>query len=215
VEQQIAVLFCDIRGFTSLSENHLSYDVVYLLNRYHQIMTEAIEAAGGYIDKYIGDGIMAIFGVSDGPQKGCAQSIDAVLKMRQALDVLNSEQHRAAEGDLRIGIGVHTGHAILGRIGASGHSAAGLTALGDMVNTASRLESATKDQHSFAIISKDVFETAQVDLRGVDWIDIEVRGRQQPIQAMSVKSISDLADLVRKPTTAVLDRLDEKHLPQR
>ena len=197
VEQQIVVLFCDIRGFTSLSENHLSYDVVYLLNRYHQVMTEAIEAAGGYIDKYIGDGIMAIFGVSNGPQKGCFQSIEAVLKMRQALDVLNSEQHRAAEGDLRIGVGVHTGHAILGRIGASGHSAAGLTALGDMVNTASRLESATKDHQSFAIISKDVFKTAQVDLQGVDWVDIAVRGRQQPIQAMSVKNISDLAGLLR------------------
>jgi len=194
VEQQIAVLFCDIRGFTSLSENNLSYDVVFLLNRYHQIMTEAIEAAGGYIDKYIGDGIMAIFGVSNGPQNGCRQSIEAVVKMGEALSILNNEQHRAADGDLKIGIGVHTGQAILGRIGASGHSAAGLTVLGDMVNTASRLESATKDHQSFAIISRQVFETAQVELQNADWIDISVRGRQQPVQAMSVKTADDLAD---------------------
>ncbi len=195
VEQQIAVLFCDIRGFTTLSENRLSYDVVYLLNRYHQIMTEAIESAGGQIDKYIGDGIMAIFGVASGPQKGCQQAINAVVKMGEALAVFNSEHHRATEGDLRIGIGVHTGQAILGRIGASGHSAAGLTVLGDMVNTASRLESATKEHLSLAIISQQVFQMAQIDLQDIEWMEIAVRGRQQPIKAMSVKHIDDLANL--------------------
>ena len=91
VEQTVAVMFIDIRGFTTLSEQRLSYDIVYVLNRYFDVMTRAIDGAGGYVDKFIGDGIMAIFGMSSGAQMGARQALDAAVRIDAALAALNEE----------------------------------------------------------------------------------------------------------------------------
>ncbi|MBL6653858.1 MAG: adenylate/guanylate cyclase domain-containing protein, partial [Reyranella sp.] len=95
-EQYIAILFADIRGFTSISEGRLPYDVVFLLNRYFRATGHAIEAAGGRLDKFIGDGVMALFGLSTEPEVACRQALDAARRMGEALKDLNE----ALSGDL-------------------------------------------------------------------------------------------------------------------
>ncbi len=116
-EQYVAILFADIRGFTSISEGKLPYDVVFLLNRYFRATGHAIEAAGGRVDKFIGDGVMAIFGLDREPQVACRQALDAARRMALALDDLNEAMSGDLDQPLRIGIGLHSGPTIVGQMG--------------------------------------------------------------------------------------------------
>ena len=88
-EQEVAILFADIRGYTKFSEHRLPYDVVFVMNEYFKAMGEAVEASGGHLDKFIGDGVMALFGVDTDPVRGCRQALDGAVAMATALDELN------------------------------------------------------------------------------------------------------------------------------
>lgn len=188
VEQPIVVMFVDIRNFTGISEKRLSYDVVFMLNRYLDRMSKAIQEAGGYVDKYIGDGIMAMFGVSVDVRKGSRQALEAAVAMERALRVLNVELKDHLEAPLRIGIGIHAGPAILGRIGAAGGSGASvnLTALGDTVNTASRLETMTKELGSMLVVSGDAWKAAGLADDEALMHHIKVRGRETDLKVFSI-----------------------------
>jgi adenylate cyclase len=208
VEQPVAVLFTDIRGFTSLSEKRLSYDVVYVLNRYLDAMSRAIQEAGGYLDKFIGDGIMAIFGIEDGVRIGCRQALDATVMMGTALDALNKELARQLEAPLRMGVGIHAGQAILGRIGAAGGNDSGgrITALGDTVNTASRLESATKEYEAVLIASRQVVRAAGLESENREITEILVRGRQTPIRVCTFPEFADVEQALAEADAPVSGR---------
>jgi adenylate cyclase len=194
VEQEVTILFSDLRGFTKLSEHRLSYDVVFLLNQYLGRMSEAITDTGGYVDKFMGDGIMAIFGMDRPPGEGAQQAIAAARAMGGVLDALNQSLHDELKGTLDMGIGIHTGSAILGRIGAAGNNQAarGITALGDTVNTASRLESASKELKVQVILSRSVIEAAQAAAEGLQAHSIEIRGREQPLDVYAAKRATQL-----------------------
>jgi adenylate cyclase len=195
VEQEVTLLFSDIRGFTKFSEHRLSYDVVFLLNQYLGRMSEAIEDTGGYVDKFMGDGIMAIFGIDKPVKQGALDALAAARSMGGVLDALNQSLHEELRGHLDMGIGIHTGPAILGRIGAAGGVDTGrrITALGDTVNTASRLESASKDLAVQAVISRAVLAAAQIDPSGeFDERSIEIRGRTQPLDVIAVKRATQI-----------------------
>ncbi len=198
VEQVVAVMFVDIRGFTTLSEQRLTYDIVYVLNRYFTVMTQAIEGAGGYIDKFIGDGIMAIFGMTSGANDGSRQALAAAVRIDKALAELNDELDANLESPLRIGIGIHAGPVILGRIGAVGseHIAANITALGDTVNTASRLESLTKEHGARLIVSEAVLKAAGVGEDDAGQTDVAVRGRKRSLKASVFMQLDDLEELL-------------------
>ena len=142
-EHYVAILFADIRGFTSISEGKLPYDVVFLLNRYFRATGQAVQSAGGRLDKFIGDGVMAIFGLDRAPEVACRQALDAARRMALALDDLNEALSGDLDQPLRIGIGLHSGPTIVGQMGYE--RATQLTAIGDTVNTASRLEALTKE----------------------------------------------------------------------
>ena len=161
-ERTIAVLFADIRGFTGLSEAKLPYDVVFVLNRYFRSMGEAIDTAGGRVDKFIGDGIMALFGIDTPPGVGAAQALAAARGMAEALGDLNRLLESDLPAPLRIGIGIHIGPAIVGAMGYA--EAVSVTAIGDTVNTASRLESMTKEFAAQLVVSADVAAEAGADL---------------------------------------------------
>ena len=194
-ERRIAILFADLRGFTKLSEGKLPYDVVFVLNQYFKAMGEAVDGAGGKLDKFIGDGVMALFGIDEGPDEGCRRAMDAARRMAAALAQLNDALRMDLDQTLRIGIGIHCGPAIVGEMGHG--SAMHLTAVGDAVNTASRLESATKDFAAELVISAEVAERAgtaaladmawqrqTVALRGKsDSIDVLVAGQILPARA--------------------------------
>ncbi|MBL8806459.1 MAG: adenylate/guanylate cyclase domain-containing protein [Rhodospirillales bacterium] len=189
-EKTIAVMFADLRGFTSLSETKLPYDVVFLLNRYFAEMGAAIEAAGGRLDKFVGDGIVALFGVEAGPREGTRQAIVAAKAMAGRLDALNRALAHDLKAPLRIGIGIHTGPAIVGEMGYA--QARQFTAIGDTVNTASRLEALTKEFGAELVVSADAAAAGAVDLSAFPERTTDIRGRTG---TLAVRVIADARTL--------------------
>lgn len=141
-EMEITILFSDLRGFTSLSEQKLPFDVVHILNQYFDSMGRAIETNGGFVDKFIGDGIMALFGLRGSSDHGASSALLAARDMSLALEELNKLLADDLPSPLRMGIGIHSGNVIVGKMGRQTSSS--LTAIGDPVNVASRLEALTK-----------------------------------------------------------------------
>lgn len=190
-ERRIAILFADLRGFTKFSESKLPYDVVFVLNQYFKAMGEAVEQSGGKLDKFIGDGVMALFGIEEGADEGCRRAIDCARRMSHALAKLNEALKSDLGQTLRIGIGIHCGPAIVGEMGHG--SALHLTAVGDAVNTASRLESATKDFGAELVVSAEVAERAgAAALQGMSWQQetLSLRGKSEALAVMVATRIA-------------------------
>jgi len=200
-EQELAILFADLRGFTKFSEHRLPYDVVFVMNQYFKAMGEAVEASGGHLDKFIGDGVMALFGISTDPARGCREALDAAVAMAQALDELNRVLAQDLSEPLRIGLGIHTGPVIVGEMGYS--KARTLTAIGDAVNTASRLESMNKEFHSQLIFSEEVSARAGLDVSRFPQHEIEVRGRTTLLPIRVVEDAHDLIPVLAPNETAL------------
>ncbi len=156
-EKNVAVLFADIRGFTTFSEALPPYDVIYVLNRYFQRMAEVINRYGGTINVYMGDGFMALFGV-DRPEQAVERAIRAGVAMLDAVEALNPSLENLYQQRLRIGIGIHYGGAVIGTIGDP--QSPKMTAIGDVVNLASRIEAANKALGTQFLISQAAYQQA-------------------------------------------------------
>ena len=189
-EQEIAVLFADLRAFTKLSESKLPYDTAFLLNRYFATMGSAIENGGGHLDKFIGDGVMALFGVNEDLETGCKKALEAAILMSEGLEELNKSLEGELDAPLRIGIGIHCGTAIVGNMGYK--HASGLTAIGDVVNTASRLEGMTKEFAVQLIVSQKTFDRAKSGFNSGEMQRVEIRGRIEPLPIIKYRSAKDL-----------------------
>jgi class 3 adenylate cyclase len=153
----VTLLAADLRGFTSMSEKMSPDEVVRQLNAYHGTMLERIEDHGGALDKFMGDGLLVVFGLDreTGPDDdGAAAAVACARDMLVALDRHNVERARDGNPALRMGIGVHTGPVVAGNIGAPGRRLE-FTVIGDTVNTASRLEGLTKEAATPVLISSD------------------------------------------------------------
>lgn len=153
-EQQIAILFADIRGFTPFSEALPPYDVIYVLDRYFQLMSQEIERHGGIINVYMGDGLMALFGI-DNPDRAVERAVRAGLDMLAALERLNPSLEALYHQRLRMGIGVNFGTTVIGTIGDPKNP--NWTAIGDAVNLASRIEAANKLLGTSFLISETAY----------------------------------------------------------
>ena len=189
-ERQIAILFADLRDFTGFSEQKLPYDVVFVLNRYFASMGSAVEDSGGHLDKFIGDGVMALFGIDTPLDEGCRRALRTAAAMGRHLDDLNRTLAHDLDPPLRIGIGIHAGAAIVGEMGYG--SATNVTAIGDSVNIASRLEAMTKGYGAQLVVSEEVARAAGIDLSAYQGDTLEVRGRQEPVRARILKRVADL-----------------------
>ncbi|KLK93876.1 adenylate cyclase [Microvirga vignae] len=190
-EREIAILFCDLRGFTSLAERHLPFDTVFILNRYFEMVGECVENAGGYIDKFIGDGVLALFGLKTSPQEAARQAVDAALRIRAGLTALNRQYASEFEKPLQIAMSLHAGSAIVGEMGYG--QATSLTAVGDTINAASRLEGLAKDLDVELVISQDIAVRAGLDLSTRERRTIPIRGRAAPIDSWIIPEVSELA----------------------
>ncbi|MGR4841221.1 adenylate/guanylate cyclase domain-containing protein [Rhizobium sp. LARHSG275] len=179
-EREIAVLFVDIRHFTTLTETRLPFDVVFLLNRYFAIIGKAVEQAGGRLDKFIGDGAMALFGLNTAPEEACRQALNAAAAIVAEVEKLAAELADELALPLRIAIGIHTGPAVVGTMGYG--RVRSMTAIGDTVNVASRLESAAKEFEAAIVISEPVASLSGADLSGIESREISVRGRALPLK---------------------------------
>ncbi|HLI11912.1 MAG TPA: adenylate/guanylate cyclase domain-containing protein [Alphaproteobacteria bacterium] len=189
-ERIIAILFADLRAFTKFAERRLPYDVVFVLNRYFTIMGHAVESAGGRVDKFIGDGVMALFGIETGPERGCRAALAAARGMAEQLAELNRHLAHELKEPLRIGIGIHVGPAIVGEMGYA--HVTSLTAVGDAVNTASRLEAMTKEYQAQLVLSEEVARYAALDATLYPRHQIMVRGREEPLAIHVIANALDL-----------------------
>ncbi len=190
VEKAVAILFLDVRGFTRISEHRLPFDVVFLLNQFFASVGEAIRTEGGWIDKYMGDGLMAVFGRDSGVESGCREALAAARAIDLALDELNRRLATEVAEGIRIGIGIHAGPVVIGHIGDP--ASAALTVIGRTVNEASRLEALTKDHGCQLIMSRLVAEHAGIDLSQSMTDTVEVRGAATKIDIVIVPAARDL-----------------------
>jgi adenylate cyclase len=188
-ERQIAVLFADIRDFTRVSEPRLPYDVVFLLNRYCRVMGEAIEAAGGRVDKFTGDGLMALFGLKAAGPDACRQALAAARHMSTQLAALNEALASDLQAPLAMGVGIHFGSTIVGHIGQGEWRS--LTAVGDTVNTASRLETLCKEYNCELVVSDNLLARAGIELKDPKPLAVEIRGRAAPLTIHTFGSARD------------------------
>jgi adenylate cyclase len=189
-ERELAVLFADLRGFTRMAEHKLPYDVVFVLNRYFETVGTAIRDAGGITNQFTGDGVMALFGVDAGPEAGCRQALAAARAMVDGMAALSAELAGDLPAPLRIGIGVHAGPAVVGRMGWG--ESFYLTAVGDTVHVAARLEQATKDHDAELVVSEEVARYAGADLAAFPRHDLAVRNRAGRIGVRVVARVAAL-----------------------
>src|SRR5262249_51672040 len=148
-----SVLFADIRGFTAMSERMKPAEVVALLNRYVAAVEPAIRKERGWINKFGGDSILAVFGAPVPEPEHAALAVRAALGMRRALTAFNVDEQKLSGEKIEIGIGIHTGEMVAGSLGCSDRME--YSVIGDVVNVASRLQSLTKDLGVKTLISED------------------------------------------------------------
>jgi len=190
-ERQLTVLFVDIRGFTSLSEALSPEEVIELLNAYFQAVCPPIRAAGGRIDKFIGDAVMAVFNaptpVPEHALAGCQAALglaEAALRFRAWVD-----KRFPGRGlpPFDVGVGVHTGAAVVGNIGFDGVRE--YAVIGDTVNTASRLEGLTKELGARVLISEATRTAAGPRVRTSERHEVQVRGRRQTVAVFGLLGV--------------------------
>lgn len=189
-EKSLAVMFCDIAHFSEFTSHNLPYDVIHLLNRYYKELCSPILLNHGYIDKYMGDGIMVLFGIEHNtPKESCDAAVRAALGMLTRIKILNryTEKHFDHKFDIRIGI--HYGSVIVGEIGHPCKRQ--LTVLGESVNIASRIETANKEFGSQLLISEAVYQYLKNDIDSVYHSDVQLRGQQNDHHLYEVKQCFD------------------------
>ena len=182
VSQTITILFADIRGFTRISEHAPAEKIVNLLNRYFSAMTDIIFAHGGTLDKYLGDGLMALFGAPTATPDDASNALNAAVAMQRRLLGINRELRDEGFPEIGVGMGLHTGEAIIGYIGSDRRSE--YTAIGDTVNTSSRLESNARGGE--ILISDATAQAAHSRYKLKPREAIMVKNREQPVKLWEV-----------------------------
>jgi len=167
---------------------------MFILNRYFEVVGHAVEEVGGYVDKFIGDGALAIFGLEGSRRQGARQAIQAAIRASRGVKDLNRTYASELDRPLKLAMSLHTGPAIIGEMGYG--PATHLTAVGDTINTASRLEGIAKDLDVELMISESVTKTALVSPAGVELQSFAMRGRKAPIAAWVVRDTESLTTLV-------------------
>lgn len=195
-ERRMAILFLDMRSFTARTTGQLPYDVVFLLNRFFDAIVPSITGAGGTVDKYLGDGLLAVF--EQGDEAASAQAaLDAAKGISAALVTFNQTLKAEKAPPVAIGMGLHLGTLVMGEIGAAEN--APRTIIGDTVNATSRLEGKTKELGVEALISEELLKTAGHATDHLEFVELDLRGVAQPMPAWPVKQASGLTDMLTPP----------------
>lgn len=189
--KHVTIFFSDIADFTSLSERLSPYDVMYLLNRYFVEVGDIIEQNGGFIDKFVGDGFMAIFGVDD-QLDAPLHAVNAALQILAAVDRLKPFFASMYEVEFDVRIGLHYGEAVIGTLGSIGHERP--TAIGDVVNVASRIEAANKDAGTRLLISEALLDLVEDHVEVADFVRVRLRGTSDRITLHEISRLKPEAD---------------------
>ena len=162
-ERAIAILFCDIRGFTKIASENKSFDTAYILNRFYTVLGDPILVNNGIIYQYVGDEIIGLFGVSGGlKSKNCSDAVRAALGMQYAIERLNRIELVDFDMELKLGIGINFGRAFIGHLGHPKHKQ--FAVVGDPINTASRIQTFNKVSGTRILISDSVLKTFPKDV---------------------------------------------------
>ena len=186
-EDNVAIMFCDIRGFTGLSEKMKPQELMNFLNSYFLRMNAPIHDNKGFIDKFIGDAIMALFDNPEGSDCDKAQdSIRAAMGLRRALFLYNQHREKSGYSAVNIGIGIHFGPVIIGTVGSDDRM--DTTVIGDSVNIAQRLETLAPVYNVDIIVTDQLVATAEYAFasRTIDWV--KVKGRTEPLKLVEILS---------------------------
>ena len=199
-ERRMAILFLDMRSFTARTTGQLPYDVVFLLNRFFDAIVPSITGAGGTVDKYLGDGLLAVF--EQGNEADSAQAaLNAAAGIGAALATFNQTLKAEKAPPVAIGMGLHLGTLVMGEIGAADN--APRTIIGDTVNATSRLERKTKKLAVEALISEELLKTAGHDTGHLSFVELELRGVADPMAALPVTKAAKLSQLLQpKPVNS-------------
>ena len=200
-ERYIVSMFVDMRGSTKLAEARLPFDVVFLINRFLGACSQAALDAGGQPNQFVGDGVLALFGIEVDAKTACHQAIRAATKVATNVDLMNRQLASDLPEPIQYGIGIHGGEVIIGDIGFQDHTV--FTALGDPVNVAARLQDMTKTLDCKAIISDEVFATAGVAAGSLASKEVTIRGREEPMIVRTIVDPTVLARLVDEESTMV------------
>jgi adenylate cyclase len=184
-EQQVVAMFVDLRGSTALGETRLPYDVVFILNQFFAEMSEALQATGGHYAQFAGDGLLALYGLRGDIGPACRNAIAGAADMHRRIGLLNARLEHELAAPLRIGIGVHAGVAIVGTMGPP--AAPIISAIGDTINSAARLETLTKQYGTTLVVSADTLRLAGIALPDVPLHRAEVRGKVQQIEVLAIE----------------------------
>jgi adenylate cyclase len=193
-ERYLVSMFADMRGSTKLAEKALPFDTVFIVNRFLGAVSQAVIECGGQPNQFVGDGQLALFGLSSSPQTACRQALKAAAMIADNVDELNQFLSHDLREPIRFGIGIHSGEVIIGDIGYRDHMV--FTALGDAVNVAARLQDMTKSLGCEVIVSEEVCATAGLAADALPKQDVEIRGRSEPMTVRRVASAKKLSALV-------------------
>ena len=173
-ERHLAILFADVRNFTAFAEAHLPYDVVHVLNRYFSRVGAVINQHHGQINNFIGDGLMALFD-THASANAALNAVRAGLDMLKAVEAMQPYFEAQFKINFHIGVGVHYGEVVLGTVGAGDNRR--LTAIGDAVNLASRIESANKEAGTEFLISEEAYAQVKDFVRLGKHCDLAIKGK--------------------------------------
>jgi len=210
-ERFVAILFVDIRRSTELVENRLPYDVVFILNRFFEAVGSAITAAGGLPNQFIGDGVMAIFGTETGAAQACGQALEAARLIDWHVAEMNHALANELQQPLEVGIGIHGGEVIIGTLGYRAHAT--MTAIGEAVHIASRLQDLTKEYDCQLVVSDVVGATAGVTLDVFPRREVQVRGLRAPLAVRVIDNAAALGGDKLRSLPADTDQASERAEP--
>src|SRR5829696_5081175 len=193
-ERYLVNMFVDMRGSTKLAEKRLPFDTVFIVNRFLGAVSQAVLECGGQPNQFVGDGQLALFGLSADPQTACRQALRAAGMISANVDELNQFLSHDLHEPIRFGIGINGGEVIVGDIGYRDHMV--FTALGDAVNVAARLQDMTKTLSCEAVISDEVRVTAGIAADALPQQEVAIRGRNEPMVVRSVAEAKTLSTLV-------------------
>jgi adenylate cyclase len=192
-ERFIVCMFVDMRGSTKFAEKRLPFDVVFIVNRFLGAASQAALDAGGQPNQFVGDGLLALFGLDSDPATACRQALRAAAKVAANVEHMNHQFASELPEPIRFGIGIHGGDVIIGDIGFRDHTV--FTALGDAVNVAARLQDMTKTLDCTVIISEDVCATAGIAPGALEQTRVPIRGRDEPVMVRTTTDPTVLAGL--------------------
>jgi adenylate cyclase len=193
-ERYVVSMFVDMRGSTMLAEERLPFDIIFLINRFLGAASQAVLDAGGQPNQFVGDGMLALFGLDTDPQTASRQAMRAAANVAANVEHMNYQFVNELRDPIQFGIGIHGGDVIIGDIGFRDHTV--FTALGDSVNVAARLQDMTKSLNCQAVISEETFKAAGLAANALPLTQVAIRGREEPMQVRTATDATVLSGML-------------------